>query len=159
MKSIRTVSALFLALMYAGCGGKDSVPAASGVATPQPRSNNLDVGEDRFQIGKTVAADGKVLNDTDQFTAGDSIYISFVVRNAPAGTYAKVTWKRIDGDVKMGEEQKTLPAGGFVSFAVKDTSTWPPGRYRVEKWFGREASGATPPWTGLGTKDLTISRR
>ena len=105
-------------------------------------------------------ADGKVTAETDKFTAGDTIHIAFVVRNAPARASAKVIWKRLDGNVSMGEEQKSLPSSGFVWFAVKDTSAWPPGVYRVEKLFGREASSSTPiQWKGLGTKDLTISPR
>ena len=174
MRTIKTLSALFLVLMYADCGGKGSGPSASSASTAStaspastasgdaavsPRAISLEVGEDRFQIGKTVEADGKVLNDTDQFVAGDPIYISFVVKNAPAGAFARVIWKRIDGDVKISEEQKPLAQGGFVSFAVKSTAGWAPGKYRVEKWYGLEASGTKPPWKGLGAKDLTISPR
>lgn len=154
IKPVRTGLALSLLLVYGACGGKDSSGGASF------RSNNTDTYEDRFQIGKAAAADGKITIETDKFTEGDPIYISFVVRNAPTGASAKVIWKRMDGDVRMGEEQKALKSGGFVWFAVKDTSAWLPGAYRVEKMFGREASSTTPTsWKGLGTKDLTISPR
>jgi hypothetical protein len=160
MKTIMTALALFLALLCGACGGKGSGSSASGDASSAPRSNNPDTYEDKFQIGRTAAADGKVTAETDKFTAGDPIHIAFVVRNAPSGASARVIWKRIDGDVRMGEEQKPLSSGGFVWFAVKDTSSWPPGAYRVEKMFGREASSTTPTtWKGLGTKDLTISPR
>src|SRR6266511_596653 len=153
VRMIRTGLALSLALICSACGGKGS----SGGGSSQPRSNNPDTHEDRFQIGKTAAADGKVTIDTDKFTAGDPIHISFVVRNAPAGASARVIWKRIDGDVRMGEEQKPLPSSGFVWFAVKDTSAWPPGAYRVEKMFGRNANAAQTSWKGIGSKNLTIS--
>lgn len=160
MKTIRVALALSLALMFGGCRGKAPGPSASGDGGAPPRSNIPDTYEDRFQIGRTATADGKVTAETDKFTAGDPIHIAFVVRNAPAGAAAKVIWKRIDGKVPMGEEQKSLPSSGFVWFAVKDTSAWPPGAYRVEKLFGREASSTTPTaWKGLGIKDLTISPR
>jgi hypothetical protein len=171
IRTIRTVLALSLALTYAACRPKESGPAApseasspkaSGPASSDasaPPPAKTEPAEDRFQIGKTAAEDGKVLSDSDQFTAGDPIYISFVVRNAPAGAQARVTWKRIDGDVKMGEEQKPLGPGGFVSFSVKSTSSWRPGKYRVEKWLAQEASGSPPSPRWLGIKDLTISPR
>jgi hypothetical protein len=155
MKTISVALTLSLALMFGGCRGKAG-QSASGDGGPPPRSNNPDTYEDRFQIGKTATADGKVTAETDKFTAGEPIHISFVVRNAPASASAKVIWKRIDGNITMGEDQKSLPSSGFVWFAVKDTSAWPPGAYRVEKLFG----GNTPTqWKGLGTKDLTISPR
>lgn len=171
MRTTRTVSAFSLALMFAACGRREPAPSVPGDASPRKESApasseasaqppvNTEPAEDRFQIGKTAAEDGKVLSDSDQFTAGDPIYISFVVRNAPAGAFARVTWKRIDGDVKMGEEQKPLGPGGFVSFAVKSTSSWRPGKYRVEKWLGQEAPGTPPSPKWLGIKDLTISPR
>jgi hypothetical protein len=59
----------------------------------------------------------------------------------------------------MGEEQKPLGPGGFVSFSVKSTSSWWPGKYRVEKWLAQEASGSPPSPRWLGIKDLTISPR
>jgi hypothetical protein len=160
MQSIRVAVALSLALIFGACRGKAPGPSASGDGGPPPRSSNRETYEDRFQIGRTATADGIVTAETDKFTAGDPIHIVFVVRNAPAGASAKVIWKRIDGNVSMGEEQKPLPSSGFVWFAVKDTSAWPPGAYRVEKLFSREASSTTPTqWKGLGTKDLTISPR
>lgn len=159
MKMIRTAFAISLVLTYGACGGKGSGPSASGDANSQRRSNT-ETYEDSFRIGKKAASDGTVTSETDKFTAGEPIYISFVIRNAPADASAKVLWKRIDGNVRMGEEQKPLSSSGFVSFAVKDTSAWPPGRYRLEKSFGRETSSGTPiPWKGIGTKDLTISPR
>lgn len=160
MQTIRIALALSLALMCGACRDKGSGSSASGDGTSPPRLRTTETHEDRFQIGKTAAADGTVKLDTNKFTAGDPIYISFVIRNAPPDASAKVIWKRIDGDVLMGEDQKPLPPSGFVSFAVKDTSAWPPGAYRLVKMVGTNASSATPtPWKGLGTMDLTISSR
>ncbi len=157
MKTIRAAFAFSLALMCGACGGKGSGRSASGEASSQPRSKSTETYEDRFRIGKATSADGTATSETDKFAAGEPIYISFVIRNAPAGASAKVIWRRLDGNVLMAEEQKPLPPSGFVSFAVKDTSAWPPGAYRLEKMFGRNANAAQTSWKGIGSKNLTIS--
>ena len=155
---VRTAFVLSLSLACAGCGGKGSDASASGGRGS--RQNNPDPYEDQFRIGTAAAPDGLVLKETNQFAAGAPIYVSFVVRNVPAGMAAKVLWKRLDGDRVVGDDEKTLGPGGFVSFAMKDTSGWPPGSYRLVKMIGGGPSTATPtPWRAIGTMDFTISPR
>ena len=156
MKQIRAVLAVSLLLACVACKAREPQPAAAGGETSRPSTRGGETYEDKFQIGKTAGANGKVALETDRFTAGDSIHISFVVGNLPAGTPVKATWKRIDGDATVSEEQKPLPDSGFITFLVKDTSTWKPGAYRLVKTYESKASGASA-WKWLGTKDLTIS--
>jgi hypothetical protein len=153
IKVYATLAVLSLALLP-GCRQKESVSPAGA----PPRSVNREIYEDQFRIGKTAGADGVAQNETNKFKTGEPIYVSFVIRNAPAGMSAKVIWKRLDGDRVMADDEKSLPSTGFVSFRVKDTSGWPPGAYRLIKMVGGGSSGATPiPWKGVGTMDLTIS--
>jgi len=160
MKTFRAAFTLFLLLSSAACREKGAGQSGSGGASAPRRPRSTEVYEDKFRIGKTAAPDGAVITEADKFTAGEPIYISFVIQNAPTGASARVVWKRIDGDVPMGEEQKPLQSNGFVSFAVKDTSAWQPGAYRVDKSLGSVSSGPSPtPWKVIGSKDLTISPR
>ena len=164
MKIASFVMAVSLIVLSAGCGGKEKAspaPAGGGEKASGSgsgsRAPNPDVFEDKFRIGKSAAADGVVGNETNKFTAGDPIYVSFVVRNAPSDASAKVVWKRLDGDKTMAEEQKKLSSEGFVSFAAKDTGSWPAGSYRLLKMVSPAAPGAA--WRTIGTMDFSISAR
>ena len=159
MKTLRIALFLCLALSSA-CRGKGSGPSAAGDARSKPSRSTNETYEDAFRIGRKAAADGQVTAETNKIPVGEPIYISFVVRNAPSGSFVKVEWKRIEGDVLMAEEQKALPSDGFVAFQVKDTSAWAPGPYRLVKLLGSQVSNGAPiSWRGIGTMDLAILPR
>jgi hypothetical protein len=150
-----------LGVGLAACGGKSESPSGGGAAGPtaaaaKPAEVKAPAGPvvDRFRIGRTYAADGSVTDETDTFSQGETILISFELKGAPPGAVAKVVWTTDGGKKILGEEQKT-PASetGLVSFSAKETAAWPAGEYYVLMQVG---DGTGKSFSGLGGKDFRI---
>ena len=95
---------------------------------------------DDVTIGKQLGADGTIPAEAqgDDFAAGDTVYLTMDVGDAPAGTEVKVIWYG-PGEAKIGEDAKTVATGvATLSFQAADTSSWKKGDYRAEVWVGDE---------------------
>jgi hypothetical protein len=87
---------------------------------------------DKYRIGRIRAADGSATGETDVYGVGETIYVSFEVKNAPSGSPVRLVFSSLPDDLKMAEIEQKTPRNGFVGFELKDTKGWLPGTYRVE---------------------------
>jgi hypothetical protein len=106
---------------------------------------------DNYRIGRSVARDGTAQSETNTYSVGDRIYMSFVVKNGPSSAPVQLVFSSLPDKRKMAELEKTTSRKGFVSFELKDTR-WPAGTYRVE-YFLVEG----PKRTSLGFHDFELA--
>jgi hypothetical protein len=156
-RSLRLVLVAGLAL--SGCGAKPEGPAARRAALPKipdqdappAYPENKDVYLDRLKIGKESAPDGTALEETGgQFRSGSQVYVSFVLRNAPAGSEVKAVWTTMPDHKPIGEEVQKVGAKGFAHFHLKPPSD---GVYRLEKSF---RGNPGDPWMVLGHNEIAL---
>jgi hypothetical protein len=105
-----------------GCGKDGPGAAGSGGA----------VVIDKFRIGRIQAADGSAAVETDIYSVGETIYVSFEVKNAPSGSPVRLVFSSLPDGRGMAELENKTARKGLVGFELKDTKGWPPGTYRVE---------------------------
>ncbi len=140
MRSI-FASALALAVCVAGCSGRKEAPAGGAgkessqppaeAAAPTPGSKRVEATE--FKFGRGLAPDGTVTGEGGPFSEGETLHVSFRVRNAPAGSAFKVAVTGLADKKKYYEEQKSpSEPNSTMSFTLPDTRSWPPGEYRLE---------------------------
>jgi hypothetical protein len=130
----------------------ESHEAAAPSATPGeiPGTNNGNPNDisamkaqswvDDVTLGRKVQPDGTVADadKTDDFKAGDSIYLTMKVSDAPAGSQVKTIWYG-PADQKIDEESKDVKVGDkTLTFERTKTASWKDGDYRVEVWTGDE---------------------
>lgn len=131
-----------------GCGGETTGGASKSGEPSGPFMT-------KFRIGRSVASDRTVAVETSFFGQGDSVYISFAVKNVPAKSLAKVVW--IDSSKrKISEEQKPIASDtGIVSFELKDAADLAVGEYSVQFFYAEP--GQTPEkWLNLGAHTFRI---
>jgi hypothetical protein len=133
-----------------GCGGK------TGEKRGASDSGATGTRVAKFRIGPAVAPDGIVTLETDSFHQGNSVNVSFEVKNAPPKSQARVVWSD-SSKRKISEEQKVPePGTDAVSFQMKGAQDLEVGDYLVELFYG---SPDPPPgkWTSLGTKNFHVA--
>ena len=137
-----------------GCGGKNegaSKPAASGGSSPSQPANK-DIYVDKYKIGRTQLASGEAGTESDIYQPGESVYMSFVLRNLPSPSKVRIVITSLADNKQIAQLEKTTDKEGFVSFEEKDTRSWKPGTYRAEYVLLTE--GERP--RGMGTHDFKI---
>ncbi|MGK2856025.1 MAG: hypothetical protein ACSLFQ_02335 [Thermoanaerobaculia bacterium] len=95
---------------------------------------------DDVKVGNALGTDGLIGIDktTDMFTAGQPIYLTMTVNDAPATAAVKVVWYG-PNDTKITEESKSIAVGAkTLSFEAPSTSSWAIGGYHAEVWIGDE---------------------
>lgn len=95
---------------------------------------------DDVKVGNGMGTDGLIGTDmtTDLFTAGQPIYLTMKVNDAPATAGVKVVWYG-PNDTKINEESKSIALGSkTLSFEAPNTSKWAIGGYHAEVWIGDE---------------------
>jgi hypothetical protein len=133
-----------------GCGEKTTGGASdSGASGPYLA---------KFKIGQAAASDGIVTLETDSFHQGDSIFISFEIKNLPPKSQARVVWS--DSSKRKVSEDQTHPASdtGAVSFQMKGAPDLEVGDYVLELFYG-DPNPAPGKWTFLGTKNFRVGQR
>src|SRR5215475_13750798 len=141
---MRRAKVLILAGVFAasalGCGGKNEGggTAASSPGGGAPSSNTKDIYVDKYKIGRTVMADGQAGTETDVYLPGESVYMSFVLRNLPSPSKVRIVFTDLAEHRKITELEKTTDKEGFVSFELKDTKSLKPGTYRAEYFLANE---------------------
>lgn len=129
----------------AGCKKKEpsTIGADSSVVVNAPafRVQNIE-------LGKSIGADKRVVNGTDNFVGSDTIYVSVMSEgSAPAKTVV-ARWTFQDGQVVKEETQNISPNGAAVTeFHIMKPTAWPVGKYKVEIL----VDGAS-----VGTKDFEV---
>lgn len=124
--------------VLAGCTGDPDAelettetPAMGEVAT-----DALDVAEVR--LGRAVGADMRITEDVNDFTPGDSIYVSVRVEGTANATQMTARWLT-EGDSLIHEESKTISSAGEQwAWFVLGTESLPEGDYELELYVNGE---------------------
>lgn len=145
-----TILVLALAAGTLACGEK----TAGGGA---PVSRGTAPGMAKFRIGPAAGSDGIVTVETDSFHQGDSVKISYEVKNVPPKSQTKVVWSD-SSKAKISEEQKAISADtGSVNFEMKGAKDLPTGQYIVEFFY--EDPQISGKWIFLGSKNFQVGMK
>ena len=120
---------LLLALALSACRGNDA--ANQGTTQGNAAAENLRV--DEVDLGTSVDANRRVLDDIDDFRPTDTIYAS--VRTVGSGSGATLTarWTFEDGQVVDESSQTISPTGpANTEFHISMPEGFPVGDYEVE---------------------------
>src|SRR5258708_3262933 len=146
MKTLKwMIPCLFAAVSIAasGCHSQDQA-AADNNGAMSPSQAKAAIGE--VTIGHLVGADGTIAGDQkgNHFTAGQPVFVSFMIGKAPARTPVTIEWSGPNNQA-LASDQKLLSRGeSTMSFSSKDTSAWPPGDYHVDISVGAHTVGTDP---------------
>ena len=121
---MRAIVAALLTVGVLACS-KGGDGGGGGSATQGP-----SVG--MYRIGRSVAPDGSATNETDVYAMGETVYMSFVVKNAPSDAKVRLVFSALPDNRKVAELEKSTSKEGFLSFEMKDTKSWALGTYRAE---------------------------
>ena len=133
-----------LALPACGPAGEDAgeEPAAEEAGAPGDAASGAgeagaleaEAWLDDVAIGGAVDPRGAVTaeSEADAFAAGDVVYVSMAVGDAPPDAAVHVVFYGGGGE-KVAEDEKKVPAEAeYLYFDSGDTRNWEPGTYRVE---------------------------
>jgi hypothetical protein len=134
MRTHRRVSVLqagLLALMLGvpGCGRKDrSATMETGSRTAVNAVSVSDV-----KLGRSLGADKRVSDQTDEFRPTDVIYAVVETRGTNPNTELRARWTYQDGQV-VDESSRNISAAGedVTEFHISKPSGWPKGKYSVQ---------------------------
>jgi major membrane immunogen (membrane-anchored lipoprotein) len=141
MHITRTSVALALALSLAACGGKDDAAATADTgagaastvpSTTAPVATALRVTD--VKLGRSVGADNRVADGTNDFKPNDTIYAVVETDGASsAGQSLVARWTFQDGQLVEEQTQAVNSAGGaaVTQFRINKPSGWPVGKYKV----------------------------
>lgn len=85
-----------------------------------------------YRIGRSLAPDGSATNETDVYTPGETVHMSFVVKNAPPDAKVRLVFSTLPDNRRVADLERSTAKNGFVSFELKDTISWSLGTYRAE---------------------------
>lgn len=158
MKSLKLVLMLALVASLAiGCSqNKANEPAATNTSDAQNKGavvqepagavdkmkNEPDV--DDLELGKSVDANKKVTDGTDDFSPKDTIYLSVKTDGAAANSQLKVRWTYGADNKLVKEDTRTIPAGGaaYTEFHISKPGGFPTGDYKVQVWLNGDDKGS-----------------
>jgi hypothetical protein len=116
----------------AGCAGDPDTELETGEtpAMGEVATDALDIEEVR--LGRAVGADMRIAEDVNDFTVGDSVYVSVRVEGTANATQLTARWLT-EGDSLIHEESKTISSAGeqWAWFAL-GTQSLPEGDYELE---------------------------
>ena len=124
MNSLRPLTLCLMAFALAGCSRQEtsSPPATEGafkVAT--------------ISLGRTIAADKTVGDQTDSFRPKDTFYLSVRTEGDAKSARLSARWTYEDGQVVDESTQTIAPTGPAVTeFHISKPDGWPKGGYKVE---------------------------
>jgi hypothetical protein len=121
--------ALAVALTAAACTSRDAETDTSaeigGEVTSAVRVTDVS-------LGRAIGTDKRVTNQTDDFRAGDTIYVSIVTEGSAREARLTARWTYQDGQVVDESSQTIAPSGTTVTeFHVTRPSGWPAGNYTL----------------------------
>ena len=118
----------------------DTTPAAAPAPPPAPSVSTIE-------LGRHLADNMRVADTTSVFARRDTIYLSVVTENAPAGASLTAKWSFIaTGQVVDSTVQAVAPAAAgtptsVTEFHITKPTAWPTGKYRVEIWLDGASQG------------------
>ncbi|MDQ3698323.1 MAG: hypothetical protein M3373_09905 [Gemmatimonadota bacterium] len=130
------IGALGATLVFtAACGGNDARDAATTDTSPGTLDRpavTLRVTD--VQLGRTMGADNRIADETDDFGPNDTIHAVVAHEGAAAGTSITARWTFEDGQVVDERTETVSPTGAtteYTHFMVAKPSGWPRGEYRL----------------------------
>jgi hypothetical protein len=141
------VGLLLLALVATNACGKKEQPAtqtSGGAIAPGPTAPQVaDV-----TLGRSVSADKRVADQTDTFSARDTIYASVHTTGAAQSANLVARWTYQDGQVVTESNEPISPTGdAYTEFHIFKPSGWPAGKYTLHLLVNGQE---------MQTKDLTV---
>lgn len=119
--------ALCLTFAAAACNKSDKANETAGGAVAAEQLSVKDV-----ELGKTLDANKKVQDETDDFAPTDVIYVSVETEGTATGTLT-ARWTFEDGQVVDESSQSIAPTGpATTEFHISKADGLPKGKYTVE---------------------------
>ncbi len=153
MKAMTIALVLAIGATALGCGEKKAGGAGGG-GSASDSGGGSGPRITKFRFGSGVDGNGIVMSETESFRSGETVAVSFEVKNVPAQSQVKAVWND-STKKKISEEQKPPSGSGFVSFQLKGGPSVPDGDYVVEFFYGTP-DPAPGKWTFLGTKSFKV---
>ena len=121
---------LALTLVVLGCGKKDNTAT---VDTGSRAETNAAVRVTEVEVGRTIGADKRLTDKTDEFRPTDVIYAVVETKGSDPNAALQARWTFQDGQV-VDESSQNISAGGedVTEFHITKPSGWPKGKYKVE---------------------------
>lgn len=129
---VTVASLAAISLLVAGCGKKDAderapTDTAAGTIAPSAALSVADV-----RLGKSVDANKRVADETDDFKMRDTVYASVVTNGAASNATLTTIWRFQDGQVVDSTAQTIAPTGEAASaFFIMKPDGLPKGKYTV----------------------------
>ena len=129
--STRLVGTSILALtlaaaLSAACARSNENSGATGTSGTAVRVSKID-------MGRSLAADKTINDNTDSFKPNDTIYASIATEGAAATATLKARWTYQEGQVVNESTQTLAPTGDArTEFHISKSDGWPPGKYKLE---------------------------
>jgi hypothetical protein len=123
---------LALALSVSACGKDDAAAVDSAVGTAAGTVEaTLKVTD--LTLGKTVGADNKISDATDDFKPNDTIIAVVETDGAASGNALVARWTFQDGQLVEEQTQTVSSTGGkaYTQFKLTKPSGWPVGKYKL----------------------------
>jgi hypothetical protein len=133
MRSLGAVSLLVVAVALAGCSRQDA-------SLPPSTAHALKVAD--INLGRSIAADKSVADESDSFRPEDTFYVSVRTEGSAPNATLKARWTYEGGQVVDESTQSIAPSGPAVTeFHVSKPDGWPLGRYEVEVLLNGASAG------------------
>jgi hypothetical protein len=138
--------ALFSVVASSACAKKEAPPPPPEptamptveVPTPVPAARL-----DKITVTKSVNADKSPGEAAASFGKKDTVYVSFWVADAPAGTELKARWSDPKGTQLTEDKVVTDKAGsGYSEFHAAKKSGWAAGTYKVDLFLNGQPAGS-----------------
>jgi len=141
------ITAFSFALVAAGACGKKTdqttTQTSGGAIAPGANVQVADV-----TLGRSLSADKRVADQTDTFSARDTIFASVHTTGTAPHANLAARWLFQDGQVVNESTETIAPSGdAYTEFHISKPSGWPAGKYTLHVLMnGQEVQ----------TKDLTV---
>lgn len=127
-------AALLVSITLGACGKKDE-PVVDTTATtsdaPAATVGAIRVAD--IQTGKSIGADKRISDQTDDFGVRDTIYVAVTTDGAATNSKLTAKWTFQDGQTVNESSETISPTGTTVTeFHMTKASAWPKGNYKVE---------------------------
>jgi uncharacterized protein YfaS (alpha-2-macroglobulin family) len=122
-----------LLVAFAACnaGGRDDNTATTGGTAAGTVESEVRVSE--VNLGKSVGADRRISDDTDDFRANDTVYVSVLTSGSAPSATLTARWTFEDGQVVDSSSQTIAPNGtNATEFHISQPNGLPAGNYRVQ---------------------------
>jgi len=137
--------ALFAVVVASACAKKEPPappPAPTAMPTVEVPTPVPAARLDKITVTKSVNADKSPGETAASFGKKDTVYVSFWVADAPAGTELKARWSDPKGTQLTEDKIVTdKPGSGYSEFHAAKKSGWAPGTYKVDLFLNGQPAG------------------